>query len=210
MLGLIKKDLLMIKNNIKILLILFIFYIVMYIQGEVDLIAILPIMSVIIFISTFSYDEYNKWNSYACTLPNGRENVVRAKYLATLLVVLTTIFIVAISSIVISYSTSRMIDYKDFFSNIFGALFATIFLESIFYPAIYKFGVEKARIGVFVVVFGVSIVGGILNKFIDFSCLINVLSSIESYLLVILPILMVLMITISYKISEKINLKKGY
>lgn len=210
MLGLIKKDLLMIKNNIKILLILFIFYIVMYIQGEVDLIAILPIMSVIIFISTFSYDEYNKWNSYACTLPNGRENVVRAKYLATLLVVLTTIFIVAISSIVISYSTSRMIDYKDFFSNIFGALFATIFLESIFYPAIYKFGVEKARIGVFVVVFGVSIVGGILNKFIDFSSLINVLSSIESYLLVILPILMVLMITISYKISEKINLKKGY
>lgn len=210
MLGLIKKDLLMIKNNIKILLILFIFYIVMYIQGEVDLIAILPIMSVIIFISTFSYDEYNKWNSYACTLPNGRKNVVKAKYLATLLVVLTTIFIVAISSIVISYSTSRMIDYKDFFSNIFGALFATIFLESIFYPAIYKFGVEKARIGVFVVVFGVSIVGGILNKFIDFSSLINVLSSIESYLLVILPILMVLMITISYKISEKINLKKGY
>lgn len=210
MLGLIKKDLLMIKNNIKILLILFIFYIVMYIQGEVDLIAILPIMSVIIFISTFSYDEYNKWNSYACTLPNGRENVVKSKYLATLLVVLITIFVVAISFFVISYSTSRMIDYKDFFSNIFGVLFATIFLESIFYPAIYKFGVEKARIGVFVVVFGVSIVGGILNKFINFSSLINAISSLESYLLVILPILMVLMITISYKISEKINLKKEY
>ena len=35
------------------------------------------------FISTFSYDEFNNWNSYVATLPNGRKNAIIAKYIAT-------------------------------------------------------------------------------------------------------------------------------
>lgn len=210
MLGLIKKDLLMIKNNAKVLLIIFVLYLFMYLQGQDMMIALLPVMSVILFISTFSYDEYNKWNSYACCLPNGRENVVKAKYLATLLMVLGTVLFVFICSVVLSILIKGSVNYEYLFSNIFGVLFASIFLESIFYPAIYKFGVEKARIGVFVVVFGISMLGGLLGKLFDFSVLINFISQYEKYLDIILVIIMILMLFISYKISEKINLKKEY
>ena len=77
MLGLIKKDLLMIKSNIKTLFIILVVYGVMAYQGQMDLSFILPFMSVMIMISTFSYDAYNKWDAYASCLPNGRQNSVR-------------------------------------------------------------------------------------------------------------------------------------
>ncbi|MDE5540007.1 MAG: ABC-2 transporter permease, partial [Bacilli bacterium] len=90
MLGLIKKDLFMIKSNLKILVILFVVYGLMAYQGEMSLSFVLPFMSVMIMISTFSYDTYNKWDAYSITLPNGRKNSVRAKYLATLLLIIIT------------------------------------------------------------------------------------------------------------------------
>jgi len=82
--GFIKKDILMMKGNFKLLAILFIIYGVMAMEGEMDLSFLLPFMSVMIMISTFAYDQYNHWDSYLCSLPNGRKNSVKAKYLATL------------------------------------------------------------------------------------------------------------------------------
>lgn len=210
MLGLIKKDLLMIKSNIKFLIILFIVYFLMAIQGNIDLFSILPIMGVIIFISTFSYDEFNKWNSYACSLPNGRVNVVRAKYIATLLVTFISVIVVAIASLIVLYSTTKIVEYEIVLSNVIGSLAATVFLISIFYPCIYKFGVDKARIGVFILVFGTAIIGGLLSKFIDFSSLMNLLSSLEDYMIVILPVVLIIMLLVSYKISKSINLNKEF
>ena len=81
MLGFIKKDLLMIKSNIKILAILLLIYIVMAFQGQLYLSFLLPFMGVMIMVSTFSYDTFNKWDAYAVTLPNGRKNSVRGKYI---------------------------------------------------------------------------------------------------------------------------------
>ena len=74
MIGFIKKDLAMIKSNFKLMGILLFFYVVMGLLGEMDISFILPFMSVMIMISTFSYDNYNKWDAYSVTLPNGRKN----------------------------------------------------------------------------------------------------------------------------------------
>lgn len=60
MLGLIKKDLLMVKSNLKVIAIILIVFGVMAIQGQGDLSFIPALTSVMIFMSTFSYDEYNK------------------------------------------------------------------------------------------------------------------------------------------------------
>ena len=208
MLGFIKKDLLMIKSNIKILAILLLIYVVMAFQGQMDLSFLLPFMSVMIMMSTFSYDSYNKWDAYAISLPDGRKNSVKAKYLATIILIIVTTIIITALSFTISYAKTKIIDFEKITGTIFGSLFATILLQSFIYPAMYKFGPEKARIGLMTIIFCVAIIGGFITQYVDFSSIINILNFIEEYWIIVFLITMILMLYISYKISERIYFKK--
>lgn len=208
MLGFIKKDLLMIKSNIKILAILLLIYVVMAFQGQMDLSFLLPFMSVMIMMSTFSYDSYNKWDAYAISLPDGRKSSVKAKYLATIILIIVTTIIITALSFMISYAKTNAIDFENITETIFGYLFATILLQSLIYPAMYKFGPEKARIALMTIIFVVAIIGGFITQYIDFSSIINILNFIEAYWVIVFLIAMILMLYISYKISERIYFKK--
>ena len=210
MLGFIKKDLLMIKSNIKILVILLMIYAFMTFQGQMDLSFLIPFMSVMIMISTFSYDTFNKWDAYAVTVPNGRKNSVRGKYIATIILISITTIFITILSFIISYAKTNVIDFENMIGSIVGSVFATILLQSLMYPAMYKFGPEKARIGILVVVFGVAIIGGVVAKYIDLSSIIKMLDSIGTYWMIVFPAAMILMLAISYKISERIYFKKEF
>ncbi len=210
MLGFIKKDLLMMRSNLKFLVILWFVYGFMAFQGKMDLSFLLPFMTVMIMMSTFSYDAFNKWDAYAITLPDGRKNSVRAKYLSTILLILATTILVAILELVIAYARKEVMDFENILLTMFGGVFATTFLQSVMYPSIYKFGIEKARIGIFVVVFGTVIIGGLLFKYIDLTALEGMFRFLEDYGEIIFPIFMVLMLYVSYKISEGIFEKKEF
>jgi len=207
MLGLIKKDFLMLKGNFKTWLILLFVYIVMVFQESMSLAFLLPFMCVVTMLSTFSYDIYNKWDAYVCSLPDGRKNSVKAKYIATLLLILVTVII---TTIIIDYYRTNAVNLESIVESIFGAIFATTLLQSIMYPAIYKYGVEKARIAIFIVVFGFALIGGVLSKYIDFESIIQGLTFLENYTMIIIPIVIVVMLYISYKISESIYIRKEY
>lgn len=200
----------MIKSNFKTLAIIFVVYAVMAFQGQMDLSFILPFMSVMIMISTFSYEEFNKWNAYACTLPNGRENTVKAKYISTILMIVIVTFIVTITTFLITYTKDNTINYESILSTMLGTFFATVLLQSFMYPAIYKLGVEKARIGIFVVVFGLGIIGALVSKIYDLKKVLALLKPLENYVIFIIPIFMIVMLYISYTISKKTNLKKEF
>lgn len=103
MLGLIKKDLLLIKANLKSMIIIFVIYIMLAFQGTFDVTFIIPIIGIMLFISTFSYDDFNNWNSYAVTLPNGRKNVVRAKYIVSIILMIILAVVAFFIGIGISY-----------------------------------------------------------------------------------------------------------
>lgn len=208
MLGFIKKDLLMIKSNIKIIAILLLIYVVMAFQGQMDLSFLLPFMSVMIMMSTFSYDNFNKWDAYAISLPDGRKSSVKAKYLATIILIIATTIIITILSFTISYARTKIIDFENIIGTIFGSLFATILLQSLIYPAMYKFGPEKARIALMTIIFCVAIIGGFITQYVDLSSIINILNFIEEYWIIVFFMTMILMLYISYKISERIYFKK--
>ena len=210
MLGFIKKDFLMLKSNFKLWLILLFIYTFMAYQEEMSLDFLLPFMCVVTMLSTFSYDTFNKWDAYAITLPRGRKNSIKAKYIATLLLILVTVAIVTILTLIIGYSQDITVDFEDTFSTILGAIFATTLLQSIMYPAIYKFGIEKARIAIFIAVFGLGIVGSFLSKYIPFESFLQQLDFIHHYWMIVLPIIIVIMVYVSYKISEAIYNKKEY
>ena len=210
MIGLIKKDFLMLKGNFKTWLILLFVYIVMAFQESMSLAFLLPFMCVVTMLSTFSYDSYNKWDAYVCSLPDGRKNSVRAKYIATILLILVTVIITTILTIIIGYYRTNAVNLESIVESLVGAIFATTLLQSIMYPAIYKFGVEKARIAIFIVVFGFALIGGVLSKYIDFESIIQGLAFLENYMMIIIPIVIIIMLYVSYKISEVIYKRKEY
>ncbi len=210
MLGLIKKDLFLIKNNFKFIAIILGFYVLLAFVCDIDITFLPPFLSVMIMISSFSYDNYNKWDVYAITLPNGKKNVVKAKYLATLFLLVITSLAVMILSLIISYVNTKSIHIKETFEIITLTICATLLIQAIMFPAIFKFGAEKARIGVFIIVFGVAILGGILTNVINFDSLIGSLSFLYDYLIIIFPIIIIAILFASYLISKKIYSKKEF
>lgn len=209
MLGLIKKDLLLIKSNIKLIAIMLVVFFFMALQGTYDISFLPAIVCMMLFISTFSYDEYNKWDAYAITLPNGRKNVVKSKYIATLILIFISIIITILLNIIIGY-VNKDTDYKEILMVMSSCAFVIIVMESILYPIIFKFGIEKGRIGLFVIVFGITAVIGGLSKIINWEAPMGLISFIEKYWLAIIPVIAIIILSISYKISEHIYLTKEF
>lgn len=209
--GLIKKDLLLLKYNFRVVLILFLVYGFMTITGDFDFTLLLPFTSVMLMISTFSYDSYNKWDSYSVTLPRGRENSVLAKYLSTILIIFIESIIIFVVDILIYYYRTKLIEFDIIFSSLLGSIVACFLILSFMFPCIYKFGVEKARMGIFVVVFGIIIIGGIISKVVDLEVLSRTLNSFNDYTIcIILVTLMVIITSISFIISKHIFNNKEF
>ncbi len=210
MIGFIKKDLAMIKSNFKLLAVLIVVYAIMGLMDKMDISFILPFMCVMIMISSFSYENYNKWDAYSISLPNGRKNSVKSKYITTILMTLIVSIITIILSFIISYVNTQTINYEKILVTMFGTIFGTLLVLTIMYPIIYKFGVEKARIGIFLLVFGIVIIGSLLANFVNLSSILKSLAFLEDYLIIILIIVAIIMVYGSYKISEKIFNKKEF
>ncbi len=205
MLGFIKKDLLLIKYNCKILLALFIIYAIMTINGELNLYFIQPFLTITLVFSTFSYDNFNNWDIYALTLPNGRKNIVRSKYILMFLLIILISLIVTVFSYLVVYLNNK-IDYSNIFPIMLITAFVSILIQDLIYPIIFKFGIEQARIMIFILVFAVSILGGIVFKYVSVDVIANILSFIYNYL----GFIVLIFTYISYKISENIYLKKEF
>ena len=108
MIGLIKKEFLMLKSNIKTLGIIIIIYVLMAIQGSLSISSIPSFLGTLIMVSNFSYDEFNKWDAYAVTLPNGRKNIVRARYIATIFLNFVVTVLVTMLSFIIAYKNGNI------------------------------------------------------------------------------------------------------
>lgn len=210
MLGFIKKDLLVMKNNLKYFLLMILVF--AFFSRESNIIYFIPIfISIMIFITTFSYDDYNKWNTYAITLPLSREKIVLAKYMTSLLLMVGTVLITFLLSFVIG-TVNHSFDFDEVFPMIFGGLFALVLLQSFMYPLIYQFGTEKGRIGLFVGVFAVSgLVGYLVNHVkIDTTAFTGFIQFFNQYGILLLSIVMVILFVGSYFVSKRIYLKKEF
>ena len=113
MLGFIKKDLLLVKNNYKTILISVIIFILFSFSNNTDISFFLPFMMLVIIISTFSYDDYNKWTIYSATFPNGRKNYIKGKYIATIILIIGITLINFILSFLL-FSIKHSIDLEKF------------------------------------------------------------------------------------------------
>lgn len=212
MLGLIKKDLLILKSNFKIALAIIISFIFVAFQGNgKNAMLMLPIIGIIMFISTFSYDEFNHWNAYAISLPNGRKNVIRAKYISSIILLTIISIISVVFTLIISKIENTEISIYDIIPNFLGMILSTSLLISLLYPFMIKYGAMNGRIVIFVFIMGIGAIGYIVSKFVNMN---NILQEIDSltnetggFITVAISIILLI---ISYFISNKIYQNKEF
>ena len=210
MLGLIKKDLLIVKGNIKILgLIIIVFTALMSINGN-NLSFIPAYLSLTIIMSTFSYEQYNNTDAYIISFPNGKQNLVKSKYISTLIILIVSILLTFLIYLLTGYIKNDL-NLKEVLSLSLGSIAAIIILESLLYPIIFKFGIEKARMGFFVGVFAISGIIALLDKE-GFKLKIPkyIIAYLDKYYMIIIPIILIIILIVSYKISKKIYMKKEF
>ncbi|MCI8470568.1 MAG: ABC-2 transporter permease, partial [Clostridia bacterium] len=163
-----------------------------------------------LFISTFSYDDFNNWNSYAVTLPDGRKNVVRAKYIASIILTVVLGAIALAIGIGISYTKTNSINLDEIISSLMGTMLSSVIIISLLYPIVFKFGATNGRIILFAVVFGIAGIGALIAQFVDMTSIINMINRLDSYSLIAIPIISVILLGISYLISNKIYRNKEF
>lgn len=221
--GLIKKDLLNLSSYKTSLLITIIFCSIAIAGTENASIAPMIICAIIgmISLSTFNYDEVSKSEKYILSLPVNRKELVISKYIiaissaiiGAIIGVLLTILIVNIMN---SVRPNNLIDldYDNLFITSLSGLFGIALIQAIQIPSIYKWGAEKGRIQMFILIFfmvliivGASFLITKLGLNLDIQKINNFLETFGAY---ILTLLIIIMYTISYKISYKIFIKKDY
>lgn len=208
--GLIKKDLLVVKSNAKILFILLVALSLLAIKdNSSDILVIMPIFSIMMFVSTFSYDEFNKFNTYVSTLPNGRKEAVKAKYISTFIVILFLLVVSFLLALGVGYS-NKSLDMSNIISTLVGSVFACVFVVSLLYPLMYKYGAMNGRLIIFGLVIGISMIGSVLSKIVNLEKVINYFDSLGNLFFVITMVVSLLIIIISYFISVKIYKNKEF
>lgn len=210
MLGLVKKDFLIMKSSIKGMAIIFILYIAMAFNGMFELPLILPLLGMILLVSTISYDEQSNFYAYACTLPNGRRNIVKSKYLFSLLIIAVCGMLSVLVTSIVGYAKGNL-DIISNVSSLVGSICGIVLVVSFIYPLMFKFGAEKGRIYLFVLVFGGVVLVSALSRLIEISNLKDIFNSMsEVYFYIILFFIVSLILFISYRVSKSIMLRKEF
>ncbi|HBD64715.1 MAG TPA: ABC-2 transporter permease [Clostridiales bacterium] len=150
MTGLILKDLLNLKRHSRMYLILIAFYIVLgVVNGDFVMFgSMITVLAAIMPITSIAYDEKNNWDRYALTMPVSRMNLVLSRY-ASGLIFLTASFVITILSMA-TIGKTPLIEAVAFGSGIFAV--GIIFMDIVL-PIIFKYGVEKGRIFMMLVLF---------------------------------------------------------
>lgn len=153
MTGLFIKDILCLKKQFRMLLILFAFYAVVLVasgshigQFNAIFIALIVMIPMIVITNAFAYDEMSKWDIYSLSLPVTKSGIVLVKYLLLLLLACFGGFItLAVNAVSVNLNQESLI-------SIYAAFGVAIVLCSVLIPLFYKFGTQKARIALMAMV----------------------------------------------------------
>lgn len=214
--GLLKKDIYNLSSY-KTSLIIILVLVPIFCISISDIQFIIPALTMMlgmIAISTFSYDDMSKANKYINAMPSTKKDVVREKYILAIMGIflggiagtIVTIIVGKIINIVNS-SSNVVLNYQEIITNAITWMIGLYIVQSIQIPLIYKYGSEKSRIVMImlmilaggVIVFVQPLISAIYN-------MINIKIPQNLYTIIIgigLVLLAIVMYIISFKISYK-------
>lgn len=162
-----------------------------------------------LILSSFSYDEYARFDKYVLTMPVSREMLVREKYVLLLILMgSSTVLGISLAGIL-----NRMVG-DEVFREIAVALLAIVCLfcisYSIVFPKIFQSGVEKARIQLVIVYLGNCVVAyGGMKAAAELNLIAKMMDSV--WLISCLMVLLAIAgMVVSYVFSLKVIRKKEW
>ena len=172
-----------------------------------------------IALSTFSYDEIAKSNKYILTLPTNRKEIVKEKFIlaigATILGGILGLLLTIIVANVMNYVRPENminINYESLITTTIGGMFGISLIQAIQIPSIFKWGAEKGRIQMFILLFIIIVIAAGAGFLIMKSNLNINMKMLENFInqfgLVLLVALMIVMYSISYVVSYRIYKNK--
>ena len=146
--GLLIKDLLYIRQMWKVLAIILVIYGAMFATVGVTNLgsgaaSMLVMLTMILTINTFAYDEKSNWDGFGLSLPVGRKRMVLEKYLLVLLVSGSISLLLLAACLATGKFT-----VEDGASIAAGFAMALLF-PAVMIPLFYKFGIQRARLVIF-------------------------------------------------------------
>ncbi len=208
--GLMMKDLLLLKQSAKFLLLfLAIFCITGLWSGNPSFfVSMAALLCATSLNSTFSYDAQAKWEQFALSAPVSRRQLVGAKYLLALLMTVfaTALWLVFLAIGIFLPNAQPPAEAAVLFFSLLGG---SVLMMSLLIPLTMKFGNEKGRLAfvisitiLFAIIFAVN---SILAQ-AEFASLPDWIS----HAVWLLPLLLALLFYGSYRISCRIAEKKEY
>lgn len=144
--GLILKDFIALKKQGKTFLVLFLFYVLFsFMTRNISMLGMMvAVICAMMPITTMSFDELCKWDKYALSMPIARKTVVLSKYIFGILFDFAGILIVAPISAIMVIITQEM-KVRDSLLMILAMGGIAITFLAFIMPILFKFGVEKGR-----------------------------------------------------------------
>lgn len=146
--GLILKDFINLKKQFKIVGLIMLFYYIFSMMTNNS--SMFGTMVTVVFamlpITAISFDEKANWDKYALTMPVSRAEMVISKYILGI--------IASLISVILNYIAQFLLGTEvngDSILMISMVFYASILFFSILLPIMFKFGVEKGRLMMFIV-----------------------------------------------------------
>ncbi len=151
--GLLLKDWYALWSYLRIFLIVELGFVAMAIFTDANAFFLLYpcILSGMLSMTLIAYEEKEKWNIYALTLPYSRAQLVSSKYLVSLFLALSVVAL-ATASQLIAMLLNGAVDFRQILGQITLMLPLSLIPSALLLPFVYKFGAEKGRIAYYLVI----------------------------------------------------------
>lgn len=207
--GLMIKDLRLIFSQMKLFLIIIVvwaIFMTVSLKGALS-VGYIALMFSFITLSTFNYDEAEKGMSYLFTLPIGRKDYIKEKYLLGLMIIVVPALIATLLTCILCVMTNAEREFLDYLFSSIITIPAAIVLLVLEIPLYIKFGQEKRRIVTMISIGIMAVCFGMFHSLYEIAGKNNVESihgifNMNAWPLILLLMLTVIVLTIiSYKIS---------
>lgn len=209
--GLLLKDFCILKKQIKLMVVFVIFYAIWAVAAKMPTMmgTMVILLSIMMPISSMSYDEAGQWYRYAFSLPIPRRTLVLSKYVLGFLVSLGGLVVSAIGNIIILALTNGENAWESWLT-IIGFLELGVIFLSIIIPILFKYGVEKGRLFIVVIAVIPSLLVALLGSTLKTSGTLMPSAELLQAILYSSPLFTLAIFLISFRISVGICRKKEY
>lgn len=209
--GLLLKDFCILKKQIKLMVVFVIFYAIWAVAAKMPTMmgTMVILLSIMMPISSMSYDEAGQWYRYAFSLPIPRRTLVLSKYVLGFLVSLGGLVVSAIGNVIILALTNGE-NALESWLTIIGFLELGVIFLSIIIPILFKYGVEKGRLFIVVIAVIPSLLVALLGSTLKTSGTLMPSAELLQAILYSSPLFTLAIFLISFRISVGICRKKEY